>query len=356
MEAVSRSFRFIAYSSCTVDRTHRASGYPRVEESETVTMKNRSGEASRYEIRQHELRTELARKIALFIGSAENRATDIPGLTLHRRTAPTAPCSMTYEPSVTVIAQGRKRVELGRNIFIYDASRFLLTSVDLPVVSRVIEASEEVPCLALSLKLEMPVVRELLSREEIQVAEAPSDSPGMATGETTVEFLSACCRLVDLLDTPQDIPFLSGLIQREIIYRILRSAEGARLRAIATLGEQSHRTAKAIAWIRANYAKPLRVEDLAEIAGMGVSTLHHHFRVLTAMSPLQYQKQLRLQAARGRMLMDGLDAASAAFEVGYESASQFNREYSRFFGQPPMRDIRTLRSPSAPPLESVNRG
>ena len=319
-----------------------------------MTMKNHKGDATPPPDRARELRAELARKIALFVGSAENRATEIPGLTLHRRTAPTAPCSMTYEPSVTVIAQGRKRVELGRTTFIYDASRFLLTSVDLPVVSRVIEASEEVPCLALSLKLEMPVVRELLSREEIQVAEAPSDSPGMATGETTVEFLSACCRLVDLLDTPQDIPFLSGLIQREIIYRILRSAEGARLRAIATLGEQSHRTAKAIAWIRANYAKPLRVEDLAEIAGMGVSTLHHHFRVLTAMSPLQYQKQLRLQAARGRMLMDGLDAASAAFEVGYESASQFNREYSRFFGQPPMRDIRTLRSPSAPPLESVS--
>jgi len=300
-----------------------------------------------------ELRAELARKIALFVGPAENRATGISGLTLHRRTAPTAPCSMTYAPGVTVIAQGRKRVELGRNVFIYDASRFLLTSVDLPVVSRVIEASEAAPCLALSLKLEMPVVRELLGREEIRVAEAPPDSPGMATGETTVEFLSACCRLLDLLDTPQDIPFLSGLIQREIIYRILRSAEGARLRAIATLGEQSQRTAKAIAWITAHYAKPLRVEDLAELAGMGVSTLHHHFRVLTAMSPLQYQKQLRLQAARGRMLMDGLDAASAAFEVGYESASQFNREYSRFFGQPPMRDIRTLRSPSAPLMESV---
>jgi AraC-like DNA-binding protein len=260
---------------------------------------------------------------------------------------------MTYEPSVTVIAQGRKRVELGRNVFFYDASRFLLTSVDLPVVSRVIEASEAVPCLAMSLKLEMPMVRELLNREDAHVAEAPSDSPGMATGETTAEFLSACCRLVDLLDTPRDIPVLSGLIQREIIYRILRSAEGARLGAIATLGEQSQRTARAIAWIGANYAKPLRVEALAEIAGMGVSTLHHHFRMLTAMSPLQYQKQLRLQAARGRMMVDGLDAASAAFAVGYESASQFNREYSRYFGQPPMRDVRTLRSPSAPALESV---
>jgi AraC-like DNA-binding protein len=307
-------------------------------------MKNRGAQA-------HDFQTELAGKIAFFAGSAENRATDIPGLTLHRRSSPTAPCSMTYQPGVTVIAQGRKRVELGRNIFIYDATRFLLTSVDLPVVSRVIEASEKAPCLVLSLKLEIPVVRELLTREEIEVSAMASDSPGMVIGETKAEFLGACCRLVDLLHTPRDIPFLSGLIQREIIYRILSGTAGARLRAIATVGDQSNRTARAIAWIKENYAKPLRVEGLAEIAGMGVSTLHHHFRVLTAMSPLQYQKQLRLQAARGRMLIDGLDAASAAFEVGYESASQFNREYSRFFGQPPMRDIRTLQSPGAPLLE-----
>ena len=306
-----------------------------------------------YDNRARELRVELARKIALFVGSAEKYVTAVPGLSLHRRTAPTAPCPATYEPSVAVIAQGRKRVDLGRTAFIYDASRFLLSSVDLPVVTRVVEASEQVPCLAMLLKFEMPMVRELLSREEIQVAEAPSDSLAMATAETTVEFLNACCRLLDLLNTPQDIPFLSGLIQREIIYRILRSPAGARLRSIATLGEQNHRTAKAIAWIKANYAKPLRVDDLAEIAGMGVSTLHHHFRVLTAMSPLQYQKQVRLQAARWRMLLDGLDAASAAFDVGYESPSQFSREYNRFFGQPPMRDIQALRSPDAPPLEAV---
>jgi len=295
-----------------------------------------------------ELRRELARKIAVSIGSGENRATEVPGLSLHRRTAATTRCSMTYEPSVTVMAQGRKRVELGRAAFVYGESHYLLTSVDLPIVSQIVEASEKAPCLAMSLKLEMPMVRELLSQEEVDGTEERSDSPAMATGEITVSFLSACCRLVDLLQTPRDIPFLSGLIQREIIYRILRGAGGARLRAIATMGEQSHRTAKAIAWIRTNYAKALRVEELAEIAGIGVSTLHHHFRVLTAMSPLQYQKQLRLQAARSRMLMDGLDAASAAFEVGYESASQFNREYSRFFGQPPMRDVRTLRSPGAP--------
>ena len=291
------------------------------------------------------LRAELAGKIASFLGAAEKRVTDIPGLTLTRRSGPTAPISGTYEPSLAVVAQGRKRVDLGRTTFLFDESRFLLTSLDLPIVGQVIEASERVPFLCFMLRLEMPVVRELLSRDEIpQVA---SESPAMAVGETTPELFSACCRLMDLLRNPQDIPFLSSLIQREIIYRILRGREGARLRAIATPGDQSQRTAKAIAWLRANYSKPLRVEGLAQIAGMGVSTLHHHFRALTAMSPLQYQKQLRLQAARGRMLIDGVDAASAAFEVGYESASQFNREYSRLFGQPPMRDIRTLRSAAA---------
>jgi len=298
-----------------------------------------------------ELRTDLAGKIAFFVGSEERQVTGVPGLTLTRRTGPTTPTSGTYEPSVCVVAQGRKRVTLGQTMFIFDESRFLLASLDLPIIGQVIEASEEKPYLGLLLKLEMPVVRELLSREEIPLMS--SDSPAMATGETTAELLDACCRLVGLLDKPEDIPFLSGLIQREIIYRILQAPAGARLRAIATLGDQSHRTAKAIAWIRTNYAKPLRVEELAQLAGMGVSTLHNHFRALTAMSPLQYQKQMRLHAARGRMLMDGLDAASAAFEVGYESASQFNREYSRFFGQPPMRDIRTLRSPSALPLKSI---
>lgn len=301
-----------------------------------------------------ELRKELARKIAYFVGPRERLITAVPGLLLSRRTAPTAPATATYEPSLAVVAQGRKRADLAGTTFIFDQSRYLLTSLDLPVICNVIEATEQVPYLSFVLKLEMPVVRELLSREEIQAPEVPSDNPAMSTGKTTAELLDACCRLVDLLNSPQDIPFLSGLIQREILYRVLRGPEGARLRAIATLGDQSHRAAKAIAWVRTNYAKPLRLEDLAKIAGMGVSTLHHHFRALTAMSPLQYQKQLRLHAARERMLIDGMDAASAAFEVGYESATQFNREYSRFFGQPPMRDIRSLRSPGALPLESVS--
>jgi AraC-type transcriptional regulator len=160
-----------------------------------------------------------------------------------------------------VVAQGRKRVDLGQTTFIYDESRFLLTSVDLPIVSQVVEASESEPCLALALTLQMPMVRELLTREEIHVREAPSDSPAMVTGEITSELLSACCRLVDLLSTPQHIPFLAGRIQREIVYRILCGPEGGRFRAIATLGDQSNRTAKVIAWIRDNYGCRQRGPD-----------------------------------------------------------------------------------------------
>src|SRR5260370_41806618 len=199
------------------------------------------------------------------------------------------------------------------------------------------------PLLPWLLKLDMAVVREILSQEESHVPDRSAPARCITIGKTTVDLLKPFCRLMDLLDAPEDLPFLSNLIQREIVYRLLRGPHGERLRAIATLGDQSHRTAKAIAWLRANYTKPLRVEELAEVARMGMSTLHHQFRALTAMSPLQYQKQLRLVAARERMLVEGLDAASAAFEVGYESASQFNREYKRFFGQPPMRAIKVRR-------------
>src|SRR5260370_9552332 len=200
------------------------------------------------------------------------------------------------------------------------------------------------------LRLDMPKARDVLSRDDLPEPKGSSQLRGLAVGETTVGLLGACARLIDLLETPEDIPFLSHLIQREIVYRILRTPQGERLRAIATKGDLSHRTARAISWLRANYAKPLRMEELAAVARMGVSTLHHQFRGLTSMSPPQYQKHLPLQTARQRMLMDGIDATSAAYEVGYESVSQFNREYSRVFGLPPIRDIKALRDANIMPI------
>jgi AraC-like DNA-binding protein len=290
-----------------------------------------------------EMRRELARKIALHAPKAGAQVTPVQGLTLFRRTAPSPCYPATYEPSFTVFVQGRKRITLGGTSYLCDESTFVLSSLVLPVVSEIVAASAEVPLLSMLLKLDMAMVRGILSQEEFQRREGSSQGRGIAIGTTTADLLKPCLRFLDLLDAPEDVPFLSTLIQREIVYRLLRGPQGERLRAIATLGDQSQRTAKAVAWLRANYAKPLRLEQLAEVARMGMSTLHHYFRALTAMSPLQYQKKLRLQAARERMLMEGLDAASAAFEVGYESASQFNREYKRFFGQPPMRDIKARR-------------
>jgi len=290
-----------------------------------------------------ELREQLRRKIAAHAPKPGAHATAILGLTLYRRTSPSPCYPAMCEPSLNVFVQGGKRIALAGTTYLCDESTFVLSSIDVPVVSQIVAASEDVPLLSMLLKLDMAVVREILSHEEFQAPDGSSPARGIAIGKTTVDLLQPLCRLLDLLDASEDVPFLSNLIQREIVYRLLRGAQGERLRAIATLGDQSHRTAKAIAWLRANYTKPLRVEKLAEIARMGMSTLHRHFRSLTAMSPLQYQKQLRLVAARERMLVEGIDAASAAFEVGYESASQFNREYKRFFGQPPMRDIKARR-------------
>ena len=290
-----------------------------------------------------EWREELRRKIAAHTLNAGAHATAILGLTLYRRTEPSPCYPVMHEPSLNVFVQGRKRITLAGTTYLCDESTFVLSSVDVPVVSQIVAASQDVPLLSLLLKLDMAVVREILSQEEFHAPDGSSPARGITIGKTTVDLLKPFCRLMDLLDAPEDIPFLSNLIQREIVYRLLRGPHGERLRAIATLGDQSHRTARAIAWLGANYTKPLRVDKLAEVARMGVSTLHHHFRALTAMSPLQYQKQLRLVAARERMLVEGIDAASAAFEVGYESASQFNREYKRFFGQPPMRDVKVRR-------------
>jgi AraC-like DNA-binding protein len=289
------------------------------------------------------LRQALAQRILKIAATPGEHATTIPELWLYHRTTPTACYRASYEPGLSVFVGGRKRIILGGTEYVCDGTSFLLSSIDVPAQSQIIEATPKKPLVSLFLKLDMRAVREVVSQEDQLPGNRSTHKQGLAAGETTEGLLNSCLRLLDLLETPEDIPFLSPLVQREIVYRVLRTPQADRLRAIATSGDLSQRTARAIAWLRANYAKPLRMEELADTARMGVSTLHHHFRALTTMSPLQYQKQLRLQTARQRMLMDGLDATSAAYEVGYESVSQFSREYGRFFGQPPIRDIKALR-------------
>lgn len=290
-----------------------------------------------------EMRKALARKIGAHAHLEGGNTTGISALVLFRHTGPIACHPAMARPSLAVFVQGRKLINLSGTAFECDESSFLLSSIDVPIQSQIVEASETVPFLSMLLWLDMSAVQEIMYSENLPEPEKSSQGIGLAAGETTPGLFGACTRLVDLLDSPEDIPFLSPLIQREIVYRILRTPQGERLRAIATRGDLSNRTARAIAWLRTNYTKPLHMEDLARIAGMGVSTLHHQFRALTGLSPLQYQKQLRLQAARQHMLADGMDATTAAYHVGYESVSQFSREYRRFFGQPPMRDIRALR-------------
>ena len=287
---------------------------------------------------------ELGKSIARWTELGEMQTTAVPGLSLFRRDEPTEPISGMYEPSICVVAQGAKRVILGDDdSYVYDARHYLITSVHLPTVVQIIDASKEKPYLGLKLRLDMREISQMVVDSNLPAPREQQSSRGMATGEVTLPLLNAFQRLVDLLADEKDIPILAPTIQREIVYRLLVGDQGARLRQIASTGSQSQQIARVIEWLKGNFAQPLRVDDLSAKAGMSASTFHHHFRSITALSPLQYLKQLRLQEARRLMLTDNLDAGTAAFQVGYESPSQFSREYSRLFGAPPLRDISKLR-------------
>jgi AraC-like DNA-binding protein len=285
----------------------------------------------------------IGKSIARLTEKGELHTTAVPGLSLFRRDEPTEPISIMYEPSICLVAQGAKRVFLGDDTYVYDAHHYLITSVHLPTVVQIIEASREQPYLGLRLKLDQREISQLMVDSNLPPPRTQQSSRGMATGEVTLPLLTAFQRLIDLLAEQQDIPILAPVIQREIIYRLLVGDQGSRLRQIASAGSQSHQIARAIDWLKGNYTQPLRIDDLAKQVNMSTSTFHHHFRSLTAMSPLQYQKTLRLNEARRLMLSEPLDATTAAFQVGYESTSQFNREYGRLFGAPPLRDITKLR-------------
>jgi AraC-like DNA-binding protein len=285
----------------------------------------------------------LKTSIARWTDAGERLTTAVPGLSLFRRDQPTEPIVGMYEPSVCLVAQGAKRVMLGEDTLVYDANHYLITSVQLPTVVQIIEASPQLPYLGLRLKLDQREISQLMVDSNLPPPRAQQSSRGMATGEVTLPLVTAFQRLIDLLAEEQDIAILAPIIQREIIYRLLVGDQGERLRQIASMGSQSHQIARAIEWLKDNFTQPLRIDDLAAQVLMSCSTFHHHFRSMTALSPLQFQKQLRLQEARRLMLAEHLDAATAAFQVGYESPSQFSREYSRLFGVPPLRDITNLR-------------
>lgn len=285
----------------------------------------------------------LAKSIARWTEHGELRTTAIPELSLFRRDEPTEPISGMYEPSICLAVQGSKRVLLGEETYLYDACHYLITSVHLPTIVQIIEASPEKPYLGLRLTFDLREVSQLMVDSNLPQPRPQQSSRGMATGKVTVPLLNAFVRLIDLLADEKDVPILAPVIQREIIYRLLVGEQGERLRQIATAGSQSQQIAKAIVWLKSNYAQAVSMEELATLANMSTSTFHHHFRSLTALSPLQYQKQLRLQEARRLMLAERMDAANAAFQVGYESPSQFSREYNRLFGAPPLRDITSLR-------------
>lgn len=290
---------------------------------------------------------ELCEEIARFAGDSESVETSIPGLFLYRRPEPTEPESGMYVPSVCVVAQGAKRVFLGNERFVYNARNYLITSLHLPTLVQVIDATPERPYLGLRLDLDLREVAQMMVEHEIPVSRERPRDRGMATGEMTPQLLEAFRRLVGLLGREEEISVLAPLIRKEILYRLLVGDLGGRLRQIANVGSQSHQISRAVEWLKTHYDRSFLVEDLAREIGMSTSTFHHHFRELTALSPLQYQKQLRLREARRLMLMEHRDAASASFQVGYESPSQFSREYNRLFGAPPLKDIRQLRELSS---------
>ncbi|HEX2908631.1 MAG TPA: AraC family transcriptional regulator [Phototrophicaceae bacterium] len=292
-------------------------------------------------------REELAERIARTIRE-DGVIQPLPGLHLGRSSSPLKPHHGVLEPSFCVIAQGSKEVFLGECRYQYDPFHYLLATVDLPSLSRVIEASKERPYLSLRLELPPALVGAVMVETGHTSSRAHADVSAVAVSALDVNLLDAVVRLVRLLDTPVEAPVLMPLITREIIYRLLIGEQGRRLRHLALLGGYAPDIAKAIARFRQDFDQPLRIEQIARELGMSVSGFHHHFKAVTMMSPLQFQKRLRLQEARRLMLNENLDAASAAYQVGYNDASHFNREYKSVFGVPPMRDMQRLREAANP--------
>lgn len=289
-----------------------------------------------------EQQADLAALVTRLTPQEGVHASVISGFTLIRANSPSVPMPSVYEPSLCIVVQGRKRAVLADEVYIYDALNYLTVSVTLPAIGQVLEASEHRPYLCLRLELDARLIGELL----LQIGRSgvpPSTDRGLFVARTSPQLLDAVLRLTRLLEQPRDAAILAPLVMREIHYRVLTGELGYRLRELCVVDSQVHRIARAIDLLRKRFTESLRIEDLAAAAHMSESSLHHRFKAVTAMSPMQFQKQLRLHEARRLMLTEGLEAAAAAHRVGYESPSQFSREYRRLFGAPPRREIETVR-------------
>jgi AraC-like DNA-binding protein len=295
----------------------------------------------------HVRQRELAALASRFSNGEGIHPTQVPALHCIRLSAPHRQLPSVYRPSLCVIVQGAKQVLLGDDVLRYSPPQFLSVSVDMPLVGQVIEASEEAPYLCLAIDIDAGQIADLLGQIDRAAWSRAESARGVFVGELDTATQEAVLRYARLLDTPGDIPVLAPLILREIHYRILQGPHGAALAQVAVAGSHTHKIGEVIRRIKAQLSTPFRVEELATLANMSSSSLHQQFKAVTAMSPLQYQKRLRLTEARQILLAEKIDAASAAYRVGYQSVSQFSREYARLFGAPPMRDIESIRAPLA---------
>lgn len=287
---------------------------------------------------------ELAALVARHTDNQGNgaHATVIDSLIFMRECNPATAIQTVSEPLLSIVVQGKKEVLLNEETYRYGVAQYLVVSVDLPLSGCVIEATPNQPYLGFKLKLDPAQLSEIIAQTNLDTSQKESVR-GWFINDVDPPLIDCALRLTQLLDTPQNIPFLAPLITREIYYRLLIGEQGEAVRQIATAGSNMQRIAEVIKRIKTDFAKPLRVEELAEQANMSAASFHRHFKAVTSMSPLQYQKQLRLLTARQIMLAENADATQAAYQVGYESTSQFSREYARMFGAPPIRDIERLR-------------
>lgn len=270
--------------------------------------------------------------------------TAIEQLEFQRESSASTSLQGVCEPILAILVQGKKEALLGEETYRYSAAQYLVVSVDLPLSAFIVEATPEQPYLGFKLNLDPRQLCDIITAQTSVIEEKNNSVRGLFVSTVDAPLLDCAMRLTRLLDTPQDIPILAPMIIREIYYRLLMGEQGEAVRQIATSGSNMQRIAEVIKLIKADFTKPMRVEELAGQASMSPSSFHHHFKKVTSMSPLQYQKQLRLLEARRLMLAENSDAANAAYQVGYESPSQFSREYSRMFGAPPIRDIERLRT------------